>query len=90
MRSSYHSAEAKVGNARTMNDLLPRTDKDRARDIQSCLRQIGRGDPNFERSFGAPAWRAIHHLVRMVSENLLQTLPSFWRVCKNQSEVSAR
>lgn len=86
MRSSYQSADAKIASARTMNDLLPRTEKDRARDIQSCLRQVGRGDPNFERTFGAPTWKAMQHLVRTVSENLVQTLPSFWRVCRNQTE----
>ncbi|CAO1633663.1 unnamed protein product [Parajaminaea phylloscopi] len=86
MQSSYQASESKVVSARTMNNLVRRSEKDCARDIQSCLRQVGRGDPSFDRSFGAPTWRAIHHLVRVVSENLLQTLPSFWKVCKSQTE----
>lgn len=86
MRSSLEVSTAKVTSTRTVNDLLPRTEKDRARDIQSCLRQIAKGDPNFERNVGAPTWRSIHELVRTLSSNVAQHLPSFWRVCKSQTE----
>lgn len=86
MRTSYSTAKSKITSCRTMNDLLPRTEKDRARDIQSCLRQVARGEPDFERNFGAPTWRAILQLTKAVSENLVQTLPPFWRVCKHHSE----
>lgn len=86
MNASRDTAMSKVGSARTISNLRPRTDKDRARDIQACLRQVGKGEPNFDRSMGSSTWRAILHLVRSVSEDLVQTLPSFWRVCKDQSE----
>lgn len=86
MRSSYESARRKFDTSKAANDLLTRTDKDRARDIQSCLRQVGRGDPDFERNFSAPSWQAALQLVKVVSDNLTSTLPSFWRVCKNHAD----
>ncbi|CAO1633758.1 unnamed protein product [Sympodiomycopsis kandeliae] len=86
MRTSYESSRRKVDTSKTMNDLLPRTEKDKARDIQSCLRQVGRGDPDFERSFGASSWQTFVQLVRTVSENLTSTLPGFWKVCKNHAD----
>lgn len=86
MRTSFENAKRKVDTAKAMNDLLTRTDKDRARDVQYCLRQVGRGDPDFERSFGAAHWQSFLQLIRVVSENLTSTLPSFWRVCKNHAD----
>lgn len=86
MRKSYDASVAQVEGAAVMANLQIKSDKDRARDIQVCVRQLSRAEQSFERNIGAPGWKAIHELVRNLSDTLVQTLPSFWRVCKNSME----
>ncbi|MCO5554308.1 hypothetical protein L7F22_007837 [Adiantum nelumboides] len=83
MAKSFETAVAKIESASSVSELLPRGEKERARDIQACVRQLSRAEQSFDRMIGAPGWKAIHELVRNLSETIIQTLPSFWRVCKN-------
>ncbi|KAN0060309.1 Exocyst complex component S5 [Thecaphora frezii] len=85
MRKAFDSNVAKVEAVRSISRLVPRTPKDRAKDIQKCVTLI-RSGADFDKAIGADGWKAIHELVRSVSETIVSTLPGFWRVAKNHME----
>ena len=86
MKSSYDTNIAKVEAAASVGGLVARGETERAKDLQDCIRQLSKAEHDYDRMIGAPGWKAIHELVRHLSETIVQTLPSFWRVCKNLVE----
>lgn len=80
MRASFENGIAKVEAAASVDGLVSRGEKERAKDLQSCIRQLTQSDHSYDRMIGVPGWKAILHLVRQMSETMVQTLPSFWRV----------
>ncbi|EPQ29151.1 uncharacterized protein PFL1_03438 [Pseudozyma flocculosa PF-1] len=85
MRKAYDSNVAKVDAVQSVGRLVSRSQKDRARDLQKCVGLVRTG-ASFDRAIGADGWKAIHELVRSVSETIVGTLPGFWRVAKNHME----
>ncbi|KDN41534.1 hypothetical protein K437DRAFT_249526 [Tilletiaria anomala UBC 951] len=57
--------------------------KERVQDLQTCLREVRRSDPNFEAMAGGAAWKNISIFVRRMCEVMLQNLPTYWRVVKH-------
>ena len=68
MRASFESAKRKTDTAKAMNDLLTRTDKDRARDVQYCLRQVGRGDPDSHPSSDPSSDRLCRQVAEVIEQ----------------------
>ena len=86
MRKAFDSNVSRIEGVRIVGGLVPRTDKERARDIQRGVRQLSSSEASFDKALGADGWKAIHELVRAVSETIVSTLPSFWRVAKNHRD----
>ncbi|UZJ51135.1 hypothetical protein CBS101457_000455 [Exobasidium rhododendri] len=86
MKTSYEANAAKVEAAASIGGLVLRGETERARDLQDCIRQLSKTEHDYDRMIGAQGWKAIHDLVRQLSEIIVQMLPSFWRVCKNLVE----
>lgn len=86
MAASYKASVIKVEAAASVGSLVTRGETERARDLQDCIRQLSKTEHDFDRMIGASGWKAIFELVRQLSETIVQTLPSFWRVCKNLVE----
>jgi exocyst complex component 2 len=80
MRKSFEMGINKVEGAASVDRLVARNETDRAKDLQSCIRQSGHADATFDRAIGVPFWKAILDLVRLVSETMVQTIPGFWKV----------
>lgn len=83
MRKAYDSGMGEVEAAASVDQLVTLDEEDRAKDLQSCVRQLSLPEHDYERMVAVPRWRAILAVVRRLSETMVQTLPSFWRVCRN-------
>lgn len=86
MHQSYETSSAKVESAASVEALVTLSEKDRANDLQACVRQLASSEHVYDRRIGVPGWQAILSLVRLLSETMVQTLPSFWRVGKNLAD----
>jgi exocyst complex component 2 len=86
MATSYKNCIAKVEAAASVANLVTRGETERAKDLQDCIRQLSKTEQDYDRMIGAQSWKAIVELIRSLSETIVQTLPSFWRVCKNLVE----
>ncbi|PWY97177.1 hypothetical protein BCV70DRAFT_203103 [Testicularia cyperi] len=88
MRKEFDAAIGTLEAIRAVDALVSFSERDTAKDLQRCVRTLSRGDPSpsFEKCHGAENWRAIHDLVKRLSDTVVGTLPNFWRVAKNHAQ----
>ncbi|EST06642.1 hypothetical protein PSEUBRA_004556 [Kalmanozyma brasiliensis GHG001] len=87
MRKTFDAGVARIETAKSASrPSSSAADRDHARDLQKSMRLTGRLDASFDKCTGAETWKAIYDLVKSLSETMLASLPSFWRVAKNHAE----
>ncbi len=87
MRKTFDAGVTRIEAARSaQRPSSSVSERDRARDLQKSMRLTGQIDASFDKCTGAESWRAIHDLVKALSETIVGSLPKFWRVAKNHAE----
>ncbi len=59
---------------------------ERVKDLRACLSELRRSETHFEKMAGGATWREIAAFVRKMSEAMIQTLPSFWRIARHYAD----
>ncbi|SNX84111.1 related to Exocyst complex component Sec5 [Melanopsichium pennsylvanicum] len=87
MRKTFDAGVARIETAKAgATTSVGRTERERARDLQKGMRLAGTMDASFDKCMGANQWKAIHELVKVLSETITRSLPDFWRVAKSHAE----
>ncbi|KAK0556825.1 Exocyst complex component S5 [Tilletia horrida] len=84
MKKVFDSASKKM-QGHAVQEMIPLDEKDKARNLQACIRILQSHSRNFERMHGYEHWKSIHDLVRSLSEVIRQLMPSFWRIAKDHA-----
>ncbi|KAJ9476439.1 Exocyst complex component SEC5 [Pseudozyma hubeiensis] len=87
MRKTFDSGVARIEASRSgQRPGSSVADRDRAKDLQKSMRLTGLIDASFDKCAGADTWKAIHDLVKALSETITGSLPSFWRVARSHAD----
>ncbi|SJX60772.1 related to Exocyst complex component Sec5 [Sporisorium reilianum f. sp. reilianum] len=87
MRNTFDAGVARIKAARSARrPSSSSADRERAKDLQKSMRLTGTLDASFDKCTGADGWKAMYDLVKALSETIMGSLPSFWRVAKNHAE----
>lgn len=84
LRSVFETQQKKVLAARqaSANGRLDETDA--ALNLQRCVERMRKGGAEsvISKSAGSVEWEATFTLVKHLSDTIMQTLPTFWKVCR--------
>ncbi|KAE8268288.1 hypothetical protein A4X09_0g4054 [Tilletia walkeri] len=84
MKKVYDSATKRM-QAYAIQEMMPLDEKDKARNLQACIRILQTHNKNFDKLHGWEHWKAIRDMVRSLSEVICQLMPSFWRIAKDHA-----
>ncbi|KAK0529701.1 Exocyst complex component S5 [Tilletia horrida] len=84
MKKVFDSASKRMQNY-AVQEMIPLDEKDKARNLQACIRVLQAHSKNFEKLHGWEHWQAIHDMVRSLSDVIRQLMPSFWRIAQDHA-----